>query len=198
LCCLKHHLRSIGADGEEGGGGKMRTFKAGKFKNSSGFTLVELAVVLLIIIVALGLVLPQTSSLFIRSDLKAGSRRLAGAVAYARSQAMLEGRLWELTLDLDNSTFWTGPSQETDELDTRPASKRVLPGDIRFKDVILLDHETRITGSIPIRFHPKGLAEAAMIHLASPGNQIQTLMIKSFNGRVNIYDGYVEIEQTEG
>jgi prepilin-type N-terminal cleavage/methylation domain-containing protein len=177
---------------------KMRTSKAGRSNDPSGFTLVELAVVLLIILVALGLVLPQTSSLFIRSDLKASTRRLAGAVAYARSQAMLEGRLWELTLDLDNTVFWTAPSEETGEFDTASANKRVLPGDIRFKDVILLDREARISGSIPIRFHPRGLAEAAVIHLASPGDQVQTLLIKSFNGRVNIYDGYVGTELTEG
>jgi len=79
----------------------MSTCRVGRSNEPSGFTLVELAVVLVILAVILGLVLPEVSSFFFRSDLKASSRRLAGAVAYARSQAMLEGRLWELTLDLD-------------------------------------------------------------------------------------------------
>jgi Tfp pilus assembly protein FimT len=73
---------------------------------------VELAVVLVILAVILGLVLPEASSFFFRSDLKASSRRLAGAVAYARSQAMLEGRLWELTLDLDTDSFWAAAVEE--------------------------------------------------------------------------------------
>jgi len=149
---------------------------------------VELAVVLMILAVVLGLVLPEASSFLFRSDLKASSRRLAGAVSYARSQAMLEGRLWELTLDLDTASFWAAAlDKEGSSSDLDTVKKRTLAGDVRFMDVKKLPDET-----MRVHFHPKGLVEPAVIHLAGPGKQIQTIFVKAFNGRLVARDGYLE------
>lgn len=177
---------------------RTRTCRVGRSNKGNGFTLLELVVVMLILTAVLGLVVPEVSSVFLRSDLKASSRRLAGAVAYARSQAMVEGRFWELTLDLDESTFWTDPaiggtgdSKESD-LEEDTAKKRSLEGEVRFLDIQKLPDEPRNTGQVTLRFQPKGLAEPALIHLAGPGNKVQTLFIKPFNGRVVVRDGYME------
>jgi Tfp pilus assembly protein FimT len=154
---------------------------------------VELAVVLLILAVVLGLVLPEVSSFLFRSDLKASTRRLAGAVAYARSQAMLEGRRWELTLDLDTDSFWAAAVLEGDSsTDVDTIKKRTLAGEVKFMDVQKLADETKRAGRIALHFDPKGLVEPAVIHLAGPGKRIKTLSIKVFNGRLVVQDGYVE------
>ncbi|MGD8916425.1 MAG: hypothetical protein PVH35_07490, partial [Syntrophobacterales bacterium] len=111
----------------------------------------ELAVVLMILAVVLGLVLPEASSLLFRSDLKASSRRLAGAVSYARSQAMLEGRLWELTLDLDADSFWAAAADVDKEgvsSDLERVKKRKLAGEVRFLDVKKLPDETKRAGRV--------------------------------------------------
>ena len=152
----------------------------------------ELAVVLVILAVILGLVLPEASSYFFRSDLKASSRQLAGAVAYARSQAMLEGRLWELTLDLDTNSFWAAAVEEGDSTDLDAVKKRTLAGEVRFMDVKKLPDENKRAGRVILRFHPKGLVEPAVIHLAGPGKQIRTLVVKPFNGRLVVREGYIE------
>ncbi|UCG10974.1 MAG: GspH/FimT family pseudopilin [Deltaproteobacteria bacterium] len=177
---------------------RTRTCRVGRSNKGNGFTLLELVVVMLILTAVLGLVVPEVSSVFLRSDLKASSRRLAGAVAYARSQAMVEGRLWELTLDLDESTFWTDPAiggtgdSEESDLEEDTAKKRSLEGEVRFLDIQKLPDEPRNTGQVTLRFQPKGLVEPALIHLAGPGNKVQTLFIKPFNGRVVVRDGYME------
>lgn len=171
----------------------MPTFKVGRSNEPFGFTLVELAVVLMILTVFLGLVLPEASSFLFRSDLKASSRRLAGAVAYARSQAMLEGRFWELTLDLDTDSFWAAAVEEDDSAsDLNKVRKRTLAGEVRFVDVQKLPDETKRAGRIALHFHPKGLVEPAVIHLAGSGKQVQTLFIKAFNGRLVVREGYLE------
>jgi type II secretion system protein H len=172
---------------------KMPTYGVGRSNESHGFTLVELAVVLMILAVVLGLVLPEASSFLFRSDLKASSRRLAGAVSYARSQAMLEGRPWELTLDLDTASFWAVALVKEDsssDLDT--VRKRTLAGEVRFMDVQKLPDETKRAGRVVLLFQPKGLVEPAVIHLVGPGKQIQTLFVKAFNGRLVARDGYLE------
>jgi type II secretion system protein H len=172
---------------------KMPTCRVGRSNEAQGFTLVELAVVLMILAVVLGLVLPEASSFLFRSDLKASSRRLAGAVSYARSQAMLEGRPWELTLDLDTGSFWAKPlDKEGSSADLDKVKKRTLAGEVRFMDVKKLPDEAKRAGQVVLLFHPKGLVEPAVIHLAGPGKQIQTIFVKAFNGRLQAEDGYLE------
>jgi type II secretion system protein H len=171
----------------------MPTYGVGRSNEPQGFTLVELAVVLMILTVVLGLVLPEASSFLFRSDLKASSRRLAGAVSYARSQAMLEGRLWQLTFDLQANSFWAkavDKENESSDLDT--VKRRTLAGEVRFLDVKKLPDETKRAGRVALFFHPKGLVEPAVIHLAGPGKQVQTIFVKAFNGRLKVRDGYVE------
>jgi len=170
----------------------MPTCRVGRSNDPSGFTLLELTVVLIILTVVLGLVLPGASSFLFRSDMKASSRRLAGAVAYARSQAMLEGRLWELTLDLDADSFWAAAVAEESSSDLDTNRKRTLVGEVRFMDVKKLPEETKRAGRVALHFHPKGLVEPAVIHLAGPGKHIQTLFVKAFNGRLVVSEGYVE------
>ncbi len=171
---------------------RMRIYRVGNSSDEFGFTLLEIVVVMLILIVTLGLVLPQTSSLFIRSDLKSSSRRLAGAVSYARSQAMLEGRFWELTMDLDTGDFWASPAGETEDKDQEPDSKRSLDGEVRFLDVHKMQEEQTSEGRVVLRFQPKGMVEPAVIHLSGSGNEAKTLLVKTFSGRVVIHDGYLE------
>ena len=172
---------------------KMPTYRVGRSNESQGFTLVELAVVLMILAVVVGLVLPEASSFLFRSDLKASSRRLAGAVSYARSQAMLEGRPWELTLDLDTASFWAAALvKEDSSSDLDSVRKRTLAGEVRFMDVQKLPDETKQAGRVVLLFYPKGLVEPAVIHLVGPGKQIQTLFVKAFNGRLVARDGYLE------
>ena len=170
----------------------MPTCKVGRSNDPSGFTLLELTVVLIILTVVFGLVLPEASSFLFRSDMKASSWRLAGTVAYARSQSMLEGRLWELTLDLDADSFWAAALEEETSSDTDTVKKRTLVGEVRFMDVKKLPEETKRSGRVALYFHPKGLVEPAVIHLAGPGKQIQTLFVKAFNGRLVVREGYLE------
>ena len=170
----------------------MKTCRAGNSNSPAGFTLLELVVVMLILTAMLGLVLPEASLVFMRNDLKTSSRRLAGAVAYARSQAMLERRVQELTLDLDAGRFWIGAEGDSDKSDLRPARKQALVGKVRFMDVRKARDEQRSSGQVALRFQPKGLVEPAVIHLAGSGERVQTLFIKAFNGRCIIQDGYVE------
>ena len=105
---------------------RMKTYRAGNLNKPAGFTLLELVVVMLIVATMLGLVLPGTSWFFMRSDLKTSSRRLAGVVAETRSQAMLERRVQELTMDLDNGVFWTSAAGDSDKSDFEPTRKHAL------------------------------------------------------------------------
>lgn len=109
---------------------------------------------------------------------------------------MLESRVWELTLDLDANAFWANPAGDSDESDLPPPRKRVLDGEVRFLDVQKMPGETKTTGRVALYFHPKGLAEPTVIHLAASGGRVQTVLIKPFNSRSAIHDGYVGAERS--
>jgi hypothetical protein len=76
------------------------------------------------------------------------------------------------------------------DLDT--VKKRTLAGEVRFLDVKKLPEETKRAGRVALNFHPKGLVEPAVIHLAGPGKQVQTIFVKAFNGRLVSREGYLE------
>lgn len=174
----------------------MRTCGAGRSSEPPGFTLVELAVVILILTVTFGLVLPKISSGLWQNDLKTSSRRLAGAVAQARTRAMVEGCIWTLMLDLKAGTFWTTAKVEDEVAEPENYEKRALAGEVRFMDVQKPQEGTKTSsGRTALRFQPKGLAEPAVIHLAGPGDRVQTLFVKAFNARVAIREGYLEREE---
>ncbi|MDQ7089312.1 MAG: GspH/FimT family pseudopilin [Methylococcales bacterium] len=67
-----------------------------------GFTLVELLIVLVIMILGISLVGPNISSGSDRASLKAASRDLKSALRYARGQALISQQ--EITLSLDLAT----------------------------------------------------------------------------------------------
>jgi Tfp pilus assembly protein FimT len=169
----------------------MLTYRAGRSSKPAGFTLLELAVVLFLLVLVLGLVLPEASSLLTDSDLRTSARRLSGSVGEARNQAMMEGRIWELVIDLDSGSFWIAPVGEAEAAGKPGPRKRTLAGDVRFLDVRKGQNDSQTAGQVAVRFHPKGLVEPAVIHLKGPGNRVQTLSIKPFSGRISIEDGYV-------
>jgi hypothetical protein len=105
---------------------------------------------------------------------------------------MMEGRLWELTFDLDTDSFWAAAVEEGDSPDLETVKKRTLAGEVRFVDIKKLPDEKKRAGRVVLYFHPKGLVEPAVIHLAGPGKQIRTLFVKPFNGRLVVREGYVE------
>ncbi len=169
----------------------MPTSGAGRSSKAAGFTLLELVVVLFLLVLVLGLVLPEASSLLTDSDLRTSARRLAGSVGEARNQAMLEGRIWELVIDLESSSFWIGPAGEGEEAGKPGPRKHMLAGEVRFLDVRKGKDDTRNTGRVALRFHPKGLVEPAVIHLKGSGDRVRALSIKPFSGRLSIEEGYV-------
>ena len=71
----------------------------------TGFTLVELLVVLVIMVLGASLMGPNISSGSDRAHLKAASRDLSSALRYARGQAVMSQQEVTVTLDLANNYY---------------------------------------------------------------------------------------------
>src|SRR4051812_45300840 len=72
---------------------------------SRGFSLIEIMVVIAIFALMTGGAVYGLRSIA-KSDLRATSSRLAGAIRYCFDRAITTGQYYRLVLDLDNNKYW--------------------------------------------------------------------------------------------
>ncbi len=169
----------------------MRTSTAGSSIRATGFTLVELCVVLFLIGLFSALLLPQLDRVG-QGELDAAARRLRGTIKFVFNEAALTGREHRLTYNLDRGTYRATvmkPGGELTEL-AGPGREARLPAGIRFQDVTLRGRGTFSAGEISLRIHPTGWLEETVIHLQDEGGAQRTLRIAAVGGIADIYPGY--------
>ena len=162
----------------------------------SGFTLVELMVVVVLLGIAIGIVMPRINRAMFASDIKLATRQLAALVQVTRDRAVRTQRLqYRLNYGLKSGELWVtyvagnGEMVEDEHALTR---RRRWPGRIRLVDVITQfegrrpDDQDRFTA-----FLPSGYIERTLLHLTD-GDVEFTLVIDSLTGRIRRYDGFIE------
>jgi type II secretory pathway pseudopilin PulG len=70
----------------------------------AGFSLLELSLVILLMLIMVGVAVPRLSLLF-ESDLMKEARRIAGTIEGLRMRAMLEGEDYRLVFDTEKATY---------------------------------------------------------------------------------------------
>ena len=145
-------------------------------RRESGFTLLELVVVLLIAAAAYALVLALPSRGASGADLKSSARTLASALRQAQSTAMATRRDALLTLDVDAREF----------LLTGETRAHRLPDTIELKlYTAQTEVESERKGSI--RFYPDGSSTGGRITV-STGERRFLVDVEWLTGRVSIGD----------
>ena len=159
--------------------------------SSSGFTLIELAVVLAILAVVLGLTVNLVESAFYGNDLKSSLRRLQGIVNAVRYEAMLDGRSYELVIETHSmsqpgrSQYWTVPVSETEPEGSIRKRFVFRPGSARLVRVETESQKSTDSSSARLRFSSNGLAEPARFHILA-GGQAHVLVQEPFITRLEV------------
>jgi len=186
------------------------------FHNSlTGFTLIELILVLVIIGFLTSLVAPAiTSTTGLR--LKTTTKRVAAGLRFARSQAVISGSTYRATFDLDNGQVtveslasdnpyergmgersWRDDDEEDlDEEMTsrqRPPEKKVfsMPPDVTIAQVVLGDEEI-YEETAEIDFFPNGSCSGGDIFLMDSKERIFRISLEFLTGIVKIREGEEE------
>jgi general secretion pathway protein H len=163
-------------------------------RQTAGFTLLEIAVVLFIMGLMLAIAVPYFGGVA-NARLKAEARILAGRMNYLFDEAVAKKLVLRLTFDIDHNVYFVSrldPYQPmavfSPEKDPLMGMIR-LPNDIRIRDVTIGGIGSFSSGKPSCLFYPSGWADAAMIHLINRNGVVFTLTVSPLTGQVSISAG---------
>ncbi len=157
-----------------------------------GYTLIELAVVVLLIGMMLLLAVPRIRDAVLADDLKTQTRRLVGASRELRHEAVREQVDYLLHLDLTHQGFWVSSADTTAEklAEIRKSAPPFAEG-VTIADFSRPGEEKQTEGDVVIRFHRLGYVEPAVIHLKKDDRTF-TIVFQPFLDTVTVYEKYVD------
>lgn len=169
----------------------MPTSTTGSSNSQAGFTLVELALVVLLLGLMANLCLPLLGGL--ETDrLNATARRLAGTVKYLYNEAAITGLEQRLIFDLAEGSFYSAQINSVGELlENKGLSRRHrLPGSVQFESIYQPQRGEQRDGEVTTAILPGGWLEETIIHLRDKGDRKLTLRLVPLTGLTEFYDGY--------
>ncbi len=163
--------------------------------NKSGYTLIELIVVIILLGLMFGLVVPKFRQAVLSDSLDATSLRIIGLVEDLRERAISEQISYVLHFDIRGRELWAFASNATAE-EQETARKRAyrLPVDVIIEDIWSWSRG-KIYDDATIQFSKKGYIEQSMIHLQSEDGRQLSLELTPFLGSIKIHDGYVDFDR---
>ncbi len=160
----------------------------------SGFTLIEIAVVLAIIGMVMVLVIPRLPSSE-SENLKISARTLAATMRYMQDRAATARTAYLLRMEpgTDNvkvlEIVADGSEKEPDD---PLLQKRPVKEGIQVADVVTPRLGKLTEGQVRLEAGVGGLREFVTIHLRSPDGVFWTVMAFPSGGKVKVYEGYQE------
>ena len=166
---------------------------AGRSTESSGFTLVELAVVVLLLSLFTLLSVPTLNRLA-SDELGRSARTLSGTIKYLFNEAVLTGREHRLIFDLQHRSYRAQVLAADGSLHEATGSQQqgVLGQDIRFSDLTLPERGLFRTGTVTTRILPVGWIDETIVHLSDGQKRQMTLRVVPLTGTTDIHEGYRE------
>ena len=165
-----------------------------RFNQASGFTLVEILVVLIIVSVMSGIVVTSLPSSFQNSDFDEESLRLKTVIELIREESLTRASEYGLNTDKDNYSFlvYNEIEQNWTQLNTKPYAEHKLGYGILLKTTIE-DNELILTDE---EDEESSVSNAPRILLLSSGEMTPfeiTIALGRDKTRTLVSDGYSEL-----
>ncbi len=161
-------------------------------RTDSGFTLIELMVIIVILSVVALLVFPNLSNNG-NADLRSSARSVAASLRYLEDKAVTTKTAYRMNIDMDNSSIQVNrilPDGNEQPDDDVFFSGKLLAEDITIADVITSRLGKVSIGDVQLDFTPTGLRELATIHLRSKNDRFYTVRAYPRNNRVKVFENY--------
>lgn len=146
----------------------------------SGFTLIELIVVIFILSIASALIIPSFMDAG-EGALKADAKRIGSALRYVYDEGVSKKKDYLFNINLDNDSYgFTGQGE---------SKSFSLKNDVYLRDIMVPSFGARSEGEITVKFGPLGTEEPIILHLSKDKDEY-TVIFNNINGRAGIYEGY--------
>ncbi len=185
----------------------MRTLSTGVLKENrlSGFTLLELLVVLFLLGLFSALISVRIEGVVSGGDLRLATRLIIGEINELRGKAAYTRKDQELGFNLDENSFYPIESEPEDEepfgwLSEKNDSElnaRKVPDGVKIDVLVIFSKGKVQEGEAKIKFYANGCIEKSLIHLRNERDNVYTLEINPLTGRVRVYDRYVDQQIAE-
>lgn len=165
-------------------------------RNSAGFTLIELTIVIAILAVLMGIAIPRLRDSG-ATELRSQAHRMAMTFKLVRSEAILQGIPFQINFDLDEQRYWVTSADPLGGDDVasstlgRLARGHNFAGEVGISDVMLPAAGAKVNqGRIYTIFYPDGTVDPTVIHLAS-ASAAYTLHVDLMSSKLIMTSGYV-------
>lgn len=130
-----------------------------------GFTLLELVLVMVILCTVLAMAAPSLRGFFASCETSDAAAQLVALTQLARSQAIAEGRVYRLNLDVQRRTYWLTVQEQGAFRELYSEFGRVfsLPKDT----LIELENIPKYGSDHYVEFSPQGRTQAGTIRLTN-------------------------------
>lgn len=163
-------------------------------RNSRGFTLIELAVVIVVLGVMAAIVIPSLNEIT-GANLKRSARHLTGVIRHLRDEAEAKKEIYRLRFDVPNGRYWAERMQVLDDRTVEfvkrggaISAEGSLSGQTTFTGVRVASHPDDPF----IVFTPDGWVEKTFIHLRDGDGRDFTLIVHPLTGDAELREGEVE------
>ncbi len=167
-------------------------FNRRRQSSASGFTLMELIVVVTILGIAVSFILPSFGRGLDHWRLRGAVREVATLIKFARTQSVASMRPLHVVLDRSRSLYWLDNADGPVVTDSPQAERKVrlyaLPDGVRFGEVggggFAMDEER-----FRIIFFPRGSSSGGEVQLVDEKGRAYQISVDSVTGRAGIARG---------
>lgn len=182
-------IRKINPDSNNGSASGGTT-NHGRLLRNSGFTLIELIVVVTLLGLMLFFSLPRLQNNPFLDDTKKSSRWLIGKIQTLKESAIRDQKRYTLHFDLDSGRVWeTHESMSPENIENAELESYELPDNIRIIDIEYPTKGKIYSGQAEITFYKAGHTDKALVHMQDDDTDL-SFLIEPFLSDVQLFEQY--------
>ncbi len=164
---------------------------------NSGFTLIELTVVISLISIMLFFSVPRFRNAVLTDNVNNTSRWIIGKVRVLKEYSTSKQKLCILHVNMDSNKMWVSDETMTQE-DLEMAHEKgfEIPEDVKVINVEYPQKGIISAGQADICFYRAGYSDKVIIRIQGDDEQKLSFLIEPFLPKVKLYEKYVDFENS--
>lgn len=149
---------------------------------SRGFTLIEVMLVVVIVLIAAGVAIPKLKGTFKSTQMTDATRSTVRIARYARSLAILKQDTCTLRFETNRLVLVCGTNSAT------PEASRKLPEDVQASSFENLAEDKISDGTRSVQFYSAGMNDGFKVTLSTDEDHRATVVCNPISGKITVVE----------